>query len=275
MRVFLLRPAMVFRAMACLAGCLLVAATAVAGIPPDPPMGVPVASAKLANYLQAITVQLGEPAADSLATIDGDGRKLLAARSYLRAGDSLPARWSWSQEQIDAYALTPEYAAAMAEIGKVQAAFAEANPGYELYVNTQVRSVDLQVQRWNSNDSVAVAAIALLAASEAQLDAPGYPVAPARADVARFAGFLVAWQPEPPPNLAAPGLSPHGQSLAYDFQIQKGSDLIAGADSRQIESVWNGQGWTARLAAAVAAGSEHFHGPLAVPDEPWHYQYTP
>lgn len=259
---------------------LALAPVASCAVPSQAPPAVlaatmPAASARLASYLQAITVQLGEPAAGTLARIDGDGRKLLAARSYLRGGDSLAARWSWPQEKIDVYPSTAEYAAAMAEIAKVQAKFAEANPGYALYVNTQVRSVDLQVQRWNGNDSVATSAIALLAASEAHLDAPGYPLEPRPADLARFVAFLTAWQPEPPPTLAAPGLSPHGQSLAYDFQIQKGSELVAGADSRQIDSVWTGQGWTARLAAAVAAGSEHFHGPLAVPDEPWHYQYTP
>lgn len=264
-----------FRALACVAAMLLMPSVALGEDPKESDVEIPLASPKLAAYLHAIDTQLGEPAASTLARIDGDARKLLAARSYLRSGKNLAARWSWSQEKIDAYPETPEFATAMAEIGKVQAAFAEANPGYELYVNTQVRSVDLQIERWNSNASVSRSATALLAASEVQLDAAGFPDAPSPADGVRFAAFLVAWQPEPPPTLAAPGLSPHGQSLAYDFQVQKGADIIAGADASQIDSVWNGQGWTARLAEAVAAGSTHFKGPLAVPDEPWHYQYIP
>jgi len=263
----------ILQTLACL--LVLLPASATGEDPRESEIVLPAASEKLSIYLQSLRTDLGEPAAGALARMDGAGRQLLAARSYLRTGDKLGTRWSWSQEKIDAYPQTQEFANAMVEIGRVQAAFAEANPGYELYVNTQVRSVDLQIERWNSNASVARSAIALQAASETQLDAPGYPAAPSIADGARFAAFLVSWQPEPPPNLAAPGLSPHGQSLAYDFQVRKGADIIAGADASQIETVWNGQGWTARLAEAVAVGSKHFKGPLVSPDEPWHYQYIP
>lgn len=261
--------------LACLWFLLVLPTTVLGEDPKESEVQVPQASPKLAAYLQALRNELGEPANGALPRIDGDARQLLAARSYLRAGASLATRWSWPQEKIDTYPQTQEFATMMVEIGAVQAKFAEANPGYELYVNTQVRSLDLQLQRWNANQSVATSAIALLAASEAQLAAPGFPEAPRKSDLLRFVAFLRAWQPEPPPNLAAPGLSPHGQSLAYDFQIRKGADIIAGAEASQVETVWKGQGWAARLAEAVAAGSKHFRGPLLAPDEPWHYQYTP
>ncbi len=264
-----------FPALACLCLLLLLPATVLGEDPKESEIEVPEASPKLVAYLHLLRNELAEPANGALSRIDGDARQLLAARSYLRADASLAARWSWPQEKIDAYPQTQEFATVMVEIGSVQAKFAEANPGYELYVNTQVRSLDLQLQRWNANQSVSKSAIALLAACETQLEAPGFPAVPRQSDLDRFAAYLRAWQPEPPPNLAAPGLSPHGQSLAYDFQIRKGADIIAGTEAGQVETVWKGQGWSARLADAVAAGSTRFKGPLLAPDEPWHYQYTP
>ena len=263
----------------CLSLMLLVCAAAVVHAqspvpsPTDDPTTIP--SAKAARYLQAINVSLAEPAAGALARIIRPDRQLLAARSYLRSGATLASKWSWPQDRIDNYPSTDEYRAAMTAIDQVKAAFAQANPGYALYVNVEVRSLDVQIERWNANASVGIAAQAALAASEAELANPAYPDAPSDASRKHFAAFLVAWFPDPPPNLAAPGLSPHGQSRAYDFQVMKDGELVAGTDSAQVATVWNDGGWKARLAAAVEAGGGHFQGPLAFPDEPWHYQYTP
>ncbi len=227
---------------------------------------------RLPAYLAAVTAELPELVRPALTRIDGDGRKLLAARGYLRGGSGIATRWSWSDEQIVAYQGSDEYRAALAEIDKIKARFAELNPGYTLYVNTDVRSLDVQIARWNENASVAAAADALQHDATRALAA--YPARPDRAALKRFSAWLTAWHAPAPPTLAAPGLSPHGQARAFDFQIQQEATLVAGTDSRIIATVWDSGGWTNKLAAAVAISS-HFRGPLTAPREPWHYEYVP
>jgi hypothetical protein len=46
--------------------------------------------------------------AQTLTQLDGTGRRLLALRSYLRSAPHLAERWSWTQEQIDAFEGSPE-----------------------------------------------------------------------------------------------------------------------------------------------------------------------
>src|SRR5580658_6993113 len=97
-------------------------------------------------------------AVDTLHRIRGASRQLLALRAYLRAGDSLAARWSWSEDQLTRYPTTAEGKAAAADIDAVVAAFAKANPGYDLQVNRQPRSLEVQLAHWNDNASVAAVA---------------------------------------------------------------------------------------------------------------------
>ena len=75
-----------------------------------------------------------------------------------------------------------------------------------------------------------------------------------------------------PANLAVPGLSPHGQARAFDFQVFRGGQLVAGTDSTRIARDWRDAGWALRVAEAVRT-STAFVGPLQSPDEPWHYEY--
>ena len=49
--------------------------------------------------------------------------------------------------------------------------------------------------------------------------------------------------------------------------------MIASADSRQIETIWKKDGWAEKLKASMDSAGSAFHGPLANPDEPWHYDY--
>ena len=77
------------------------------------------------------------------------------------------------------------------------------------------------------------------------------------------------------PTLAAPGLSRHGRMQAVDFQVKQGDRTVAGPSYAQVAPVWEGQGWSQRLARAVHATSDRFTGPLATPNEPWHYEYEP
>src|SRR5688572_32243909 len=54
----------------------------------------------LADDAAAIATHLDPRVHDTLARIPDLGRRLLALRSYLRAGSTLPARWSLSEEEI-------------------------------------------------------------------------------------------------------------------------------------------------------------------------------
>lgn len=214
---------------------------------------------------QELAKAQGEQVADAIGRIDGMGRQLLALRSYIRAARSIADRWSWTQAQIDAYRESDEYRALLAEIDKVSARFAKDNPGYTLYANSEVRSLDTQIRRWNENRGVGTIATDLYAAA--------CKSAPAKSQ--DLNKLLLAWQPGFPSPLAAPGLSPHGRARAIDFQVQQGNKLIAGTSTAAIETEWVAGGWTKKLQAAVEASGAKFRGPLLSPNEPWHYEYRP
>lgn len=230
------------------------------------------AFASIDEYLLAVTHDLSPAAKDALQHIDGQPRQLLAVRGYLRAGQQLQSRWSWSAEEIRAYEAGQEYRDLLSEIATVRTRFEAANPGYSLYANTTARSLDLQLQRWNSNKSVGVIADRLHQAAVRELTA--YPAHPDAKATLRFADFLRAWRPVPSAApLAAPGLSLHGRSRAIDFQIVQNGRIIAPTEVAKVRSVWEGQGWSTRLAAAMR--DSRFAGPLQSPNEPWHYEYAP
>ncbi|HZB46856.1 MAG TPA: hypothetical protein VE360_16485, partial [Pyrinomonadaceae bacterium] len=69
--------------------------------------------------------------------------------------------------------------------------------------------------------------------------------------------------------------SPHGRSRAFDFQVVRGNQLIAGTSAASAAGAWDGAGWTGRLQEAVRDAGARFAGPLASPREPWHYEYRP
>lgn len=232
----------------------------------------PVAAAgEIDDYLALIQKQLPAQAAAVLPKIDGAPRQLLAARAYLRAGDALERRWSWSAEQIAAYQQSPEYRALTTDIERVEARFAAQNPGYELYENTEVRSLDLQLQRWNSNRSVATVAQALH--RDVLKEIASMRTSPDANNASRLAKFLQSWRPPVAASLATPGLSLHGQLRAIDFQVTKDGAIIAGTDVAAARRVWENSGWSKKLQAAIAGS--RFRGPLQSPNEPWHYEYVP
>jgi len=144
-----------------------------------------------------------------------------------------------------------------------------------LYVNSQVRSLDVQVEHWNSNESVKAAAEETLAAAQALILSPGFPAA--RPEQAREAltAFLSGYRPMSTPTIAAPGLSLHGQMRAIDFQVHQGGRVVAGPSTATIATDWAEAGWAAKLDAAVRAASNKFVGPQASPQAPWHYTYVP
>jgi hypothetical protein len=216
--------------------------------------------------------RLPEPASEALARIPEFGRMLLAARAYLRAGAKLAARWSWDEARIAAFEGSPEQRRLLDDIARVRAAFEASNPGLSLYVHATLRSLDRQIEAWNENASVGHSAEALLVALSASGLACRDDEEPTSDDA--FGAWLANWAPSPKPNLAAPGLSPHGQARAIDFQVAtRDGRIVAAADSSQVAAVWRAGGWDQRLAAAVSASGAPFLGPLASPDEPWHYEH--
>lgn len=228
----------------------------------------------LPMYIVAVHEQLPPPAREAVKSIDSEPRRLLATRAYLRADDSLEARWSWTEAKIAEYERSDDYRALLDAIDQVRARFESRNPGYSLFVNTEVRSLDLQLQRWNKNPGVAQAARQFYADARDELRQGNYPERPDTQALQRFVTFLRNRPTSIPVPLAAPGLSLHGQSRALDFQVRKGDMTVAGAEVASVTNVWEKQGWARKLRAAVDPGQGVFVGPLAAPNEPWHYEYV-
>jgi hypothetical protein len=225
---------------------------------------------QLQAWVEEASAALDGHATEALAQIEGADRRLLAVRAYLRAGGTLPQRWSWSAQRLADYASTPEGRAANTDIDAVDAAFAAANPGFSLEVNRQPRSLELQLAHWNQNASVKAVATSLIESLEKRFD--GSARNPT-ADELRAA--LIAWTPAVAATLAAPGLSAHGQGRAFDFQVLHEGRVIAGLDAAAAGRQWDAAGWTQKLHQAMTAARGRFTGPLQSPYEPWHYAYNP
>jgi hypothetical protein len=229
----------------------------------------------LPSYVTSIGAQLDPRVAQTLVQLDGTGRQLLALRSYLRSAPHLAERWSWTQEQIEAFEGSPEQRDLQQEIDRVRMAFVAANPGFELYVNSQVRSLEVQVEHWNSNESVKAAAEEILAAAQVLILSPGFPANRPEQAPEALKAFLSGYRPVPTPTIAAPGLSLHGQMRAIDFQVHQAGRVVAGPSTATIATDWAAAGWAAKLDAAVRSASDKFVGPQASPPAPWHYTYVP
>jgi hypothetical protein len=234
------------------------------------------AEANIDTYVNALAQKLDPKVAESITKIDGTPRRLLALRGYLRSRGVLRSKWSWNAEEIARYKQSAEYKAALAEVAKVKAKFEELNPGYSIEVNTEVRTLEAQIASWNQTPSVAAAAEPLLTAAQKEFAAnQSYKEQPDEASLRRFQNFLSNQGIAVSPTVATPGLSQHGQLRAFDFKIKKGNQIVATTDSSTVKSVWDDQGWTRKLNAAVVAASGKFTGPLSAPREPWHYTYVP
>jgi len=221
------------------------------------------------RWVDTASVGLDPQVVDTLQRIRGANRRLLALRAYLRAGDSLAARWSWSLEQLSRYPSTPEGKVAAADIDAVVAAFAKANPGYELQVNRQPRSLEVQLDHWNENASVVTVSGALAQYLDRRFARSASPSAAGLRDA------MVQWKPNSAAALAAPGMSAHGQGRAFDFAVARNGQIVAGLEAASARSRWDDAGWSRKLRAAVLASGKPFAGPLQSPYEPWHYAYTP
>ena len=229
----------------------------------------------LRPYPDPFTLTLEElapsPANQALRGIPDLGRKLLALRTYLRTGPRLARRWSWTEEEIKAFKASAEQKALMDEVAAISGHFAQANPGFEIYVNTNVRSLDAQIRSWNSNELVGTAADEILSKWTGQFgaDAESWN----NLDPKKVRNWLYGFVGTSRPAIAAPGLSLHGQARAIDFQIKQNGTIIASTDSKQIERNWRTAKWDVKLRESILAAGPSFRGPLASPDEPWHYEY--
>jgi hypothetical protein len=259
----------VLRALACAFAAMVSVCSAIHAAPVR---GEPSLDAKIELYASLVAADLPAKAQDTLQKMDGVPRRLLASRSYLRAGDRIDTNWSWTSEQIEAFTHKREYRDLLKEVDAVRARFEEENPGYSLYANTQVRSLDTQLARWNANRYVARIAQSLQRAAKRELQKPEYDGQPDAEHVDRFAAFLRDWRPSPAAPLATPGLSLHGQLRAIDFQVVQSGKTVAPADIAVSQSIWEDLGWSTKLQNAMA--NTHFVGPLQTPHEPWHYEYV-
>jgi hypothetical protein len=237
----------------------------------EPVAGAP--EQRLEQYLDRVAATLPPHTAETLSKIEGTPRRLLATRSYLRAGEDLRARWSWSAEEIRAHTQSAEHRALIDETAAVRRRFEAQNPGYTLYANTEARSLELQVSRYNSNKSVGRAANQLRKSALAEVFRPEYNSPAESESVERFKKFLTGWRPPTAAALAAPGISRHGQLRAIDFQIMKNGAIVAPTETASVKRNWDAPGWTEKLQAAMSGTK--FRGPLRSPYEPWHYEFDP
>ena len=227
------------------------------------------------EYLAALRAGLDARVTETLAAIDGTGRRLLAARSYVRSAAHLAERWSWNDAQIAAYAGSPEKRRLDAALARVRCSFESANPGHTLFVNETIRSLDQQIDKWNRSETVKRAADHMLETFRAEVATPAFPRANSPEGMAAFRNWLVTFKPVPTPSLAAPGLSLHGRMQAVDFQVMAGNRIVAGTDVSSVTEAWETPGWKTKLQSAVNEANAGFVGPLKNPDEPWHYDFRP
>lgn len=232
------------------------------------------ASEAIIAHLNALAETLPEQARDALDHIVTTDRKLLAARSYAKSRAQLVDRWSWTARQIHEAEQSHEYRRMLASVRSVTAQFEADNPGFSLYANTQVRTLELQLERWNANPRVGSVALELQNALARELRTRAYPSQPSEESIARFKAFLVQWYPSAPAPLAAPGLSAHGQLRAIDFQITRAGRIVASTSVASVAQAWERPGWHHKLRSAVESAGGEFVGPLRAPNEPWHYTYV-
>jgi hypothetical protein len=179
----------------------------------------------------------------------------------------------WTDEEIKAFKASAEQQALVNEVAAVSAHFAQTNPGFQIYVNTNVRSLGDQIRSWNSNESVGIAAEEMLSKWNDQFgaDAQNWN----DLDPKKVRKWLYGFEGISRPAIAAPGLSFHGQARAIDFQVMQNGTIIASTNSKQIERDWRATKWDLKLKESILAAGPSFRGPLTSPDEPWHYEYDP
>jgi hypothetical protein len=206
-----------------------------------------------------------------LKQIDGLPRRVLALRRYIRKAPDLARQWTWSDADLARFWGTAQGRELRREIDKVVRKFEELNPGFTLGTSPP-RTLQRQIDLWNANATVRAAANHLIRKCRRELSA--YPEVPTPDATAKFRHFLEHSGVHPEPTSAAPGLSDHGQMHAIDFVVKqvRPPTVIADTVSATIASDWLAPRWDRKLKEAVVKSGNHFEGPLAHPQEPWHYR---
>jgi hypothetical protein len=230
---------------------------------------------KLDRYMNLAAKRLDPRMQGALSHIVDDGRRLLALKYYSRRRGNIDSRWALSSNQIVRHRGSKEHKTAVALVEAIKLRFSTDNPGYHLKVNTDVRSLEKQIEIWNTFASTKSSGEVMLKRAETALaNDNAWPEEPTEKDIARFTS-LVASTGVRSPTAAVPGLSLHGTGRAFDFIIYKGDEIVAGAVAETVGTVWDKAGWTTKLKEAITAVSPRFDGPLRGPYEPWHYNYMP
>lgn len=87
------------------------------------------------------------------------------------------------------------------------------------------------MRNWDESDSAGRAGQEILTAAQSEIEAPAYAAQPRADDLRLFGRFLRDYRPRKTPTVAVPGLSPDGQLRAFDFQVVRGEQLVAGTSS--------------------------------------------
>ena len=249
---------------------------------------LPDAGGLLRSYANELALRFLPRVRTALGRIGSFERRLLAMKYYLNRSDSvILAKWAWDTEEIAAFRRSAEYGIARAELRLVERSFEQRNPGYDLDVRMEIRTLGEQIGKWNSVRSIGLAArqlydtcLAYFRLAVAVTDSMQPEVLFQLGDTVvnddglqRFIAYLRAFEPRVQPTVAVPGLSQHGRLRAFDFRIHRRGSLVAGTSTASIPARWDAAGWTARLQEAICLVSDRFEGPLTEPYEPWHYEF--
>lgn len=231
---------------------------------------------KLDRYMDLAAKKLDRRMQRALSHIPGDGRRLLALKYYARRPGDLDSRWALNANQMSKHHGSKQHRQAVASVEAIKLRFARDNPGYRLKVTVDPRSLEEQIELWNTTASTEQAGRSILASAEDALTSDAaWPSDPTAKDVTRFAQLLASTSTTRTPTVAAPGFSRHGTGRAFDFIVCKGVEIVAGATSGSVATAWDKAGWTTKVKEAIAEVCPNFVGPLRSPYEPWHYDYDP
>lgn len=229
---------------------------------------------RLPLYMAAVASTLDPRLQGAIARIRNGERRFLAIRGYVRREYKVNTHWSWTASEAAEFRKTAEYRTIIDSVNAVSTRFAAQNPGHRLQVAIDIRTLELQLRKWNRVASIDVAGRELIDTSLIVIADSTWPDTPDSSSTARFRKFLDGYELVNTPTVAVPGFSDHGQLRAFDFKVYKGSRLIAGTSTSTIERVWDSSGWACRLSAAICDFADVFVGPLRDPYEPWHYTWV-
>lgn len=207
-------------------------------------------------------------------------------------------KWAWTSEDVQKYMSSEDGKKLKERIAAVSKNFQQQTglSGYTLDHASLERTLDTQISLWKGNWSVAKLGPQLVTKLNAALVAGKYPDPPTDDSLAKFYKALRGTTLDPvanpnnpkktysTPTNAAPGMSDHGRLSAIDFIVKQNGKAVVGTATAQIdkwkEKVEGRVSYAEGLKAAVTklnsdAGTTIFDGPLAAPEEPWHYIYIP